>query len=298
MGIGSQAAELTAADNGVGGGLWVAPIYVNSDSDGFEAQGVSYGTDLNLYGVSLGADYAFMPNLRAGIMFNVGSGDADGQGIASNVTNDFDYWGLGIYAGYTYGAFTVVGDFGYSTVDNDVKAGSGLAEIGELSSSMDAAIYTVGVTAQYGLEFSGIDIKPHAGLRYSFVDLDDYSVDSSVAGEVAGYEADSMSVFSIPVGVTFSKDIVSENWTVKPSFDLTLTGNFGDDEAEGTVGWTGVANLDKNLSTEVFDNFTYGATLGISAQNTSGFALGVNVGYTGSSNVDDLSVGANARFTF
>ena len=298
MGIGSQAAELTAADNGVGGGLWVAPIYVNSDSDGFEAQGVSYGTDLNLYGVSLGADYAFLPNLRAGIMFNVGSGDADGQGIASNVTNDFDYWGLGVYAGYTYGAFTVVGDFGYSTVDNDVKAGSGLAEIGELSSSMDAAIYTVGVTAQYGLEFSGIDIKPHAGLRYSFVDLDDYSVDSSVAGEVAGYDADSMSVFSIPVGVTFSKDIVSENWTVKPSFDLTLTGNFGDDEAEGTVGWTGVANLDKNLSTEVFDNFTYGATLGISAQNTSGFALGVNVGYTGSSNVDDLSVGANARFTF
>ena len=298
MGIGTQAAELTTADNGVGGGLWVAPIYVNSDSDGFEAQGVSYGTDLNLYGVSLGADYAFLPNLRAGLMFNVGSGDADGQGIASNVTNDFDYWGLGVYAGYTYGAFTVVGDFGYSTVDNDVKAGSGLAEIGELSSSMDAAIYTVGVTAQYGLEFSGIDIKPHAGLRYSFVDLDNYSVDSSVAGEVAGYEADSMSVFSIPVGVTFSKDIVSENWTVKPSFDLTLTGNFGDDEAEGTVGWTGVANLDKNLSTEVFDNFTYGATLGISAQNTSGFALGVNVGYTGSSNVDDLSVGANARFTF
>ncbi len=298
MGIGTQATELTTADNGVGGGLWVAPIYVNSDSDGFEAQGVSYGTDLNLYGVSLGADYAFQPNLRAGIMFNVGSGDADGQGIASNVTNDFDYWGLGIYAGYTYGAFTVVGDFGYSTVDNDVKAGSGLAEIGELSSSMDAAIYTVGVTAQYGLEFSGIDIKPHAGLRYSFVDLDDYSVDSSVAGEVAGYDADSMGVFSIPVGVTFSKDIVSENWTVKPSFDLTLTGNFGDDEAEGTVGWTGVANLDKSLTTEVFDNFTYGATLGISAQNTSGFALGVNVGYTGSSNVDDFSVGANARFTF
>ena len=63
-------------------------------------------------------------------------------------------------------------------------------------------------------------------------------------------------------------------------------------------GWTGVANLDKSLTTEVFDNFTYGATLGISAQNTSGLALGVNVGYTGSSNVDDLSVGANARFTF
>ena len=38
MGIGAQAADLTTAENGVGGGLWVAPIYKNVDSDGFEAQ--------------------------------------------------------------------------------------------------------------------------------------------------------------------------------------------------------------------------------------------------------------------
>ena len=297
MGIGAQAADLTTAENGVGGGLWVAPIYKNVDSDGFEAQGVDYGTDLNLYGVSLGADYAFMPELRVGLMFNVGSGDADGQGIASNVSNDFDYWGVGMYAGYNIGNFTLVGDLGYSTVDNDVTAASGLADIGELSSSMDASIFTIGITGQYALEFSGVDIKPHAGLRYSSLDLDDYTVDSAVAGEVAGYEADSLSIFSIPVGVTISKDIVAGNWTVKPSFDLTLQGNFGDDEAEGTVGWNGVSNLDKNLTTEVFDNFTYGANLGVAAQ-TGNFSLGVGVGYVGSSNTDEFSASANARFTF
>ena len=297
MGIGAQAADLTTAENGVGGGLWVAPIYKNVDSDGFEAQGVDYGTDLNLYGVSLGADYAFMPELRVGLMFNVGSGDADGQGIASNVSNDFDYWGVGMYAGYNVGNFTVVADLGYSTVDNDVTAASGLVDIGELSSSMDASIFTIGVTSQYALEISGVDIKPHAGLRYSSLDLDDYTVDSAVAGEVAGYEADSLSIFSIPVGVTISKDIVAGNWTVKPSFDLTLQGNFGDDEAEGTVGWNGVSNLDKNLTTEVFDNFTYGANLGVAAQ-TGNFSLGVGVGYVGSSNTDEFSASANARFTF
>ena len=297
MGIGAQAADLTTAENGVGGGLWVAPIYKNVDSDGFEAQGVDYGTDLNLYGVSLGADYAFMPELRVGLMFNVGSGDADGQGIASNVSNDFDYWGVGMYAGYNIGNFTLVGDLGYSTVDNDVTAASGLADIGELSSSMDASIFTIGITGQYALEFSGVDIKPHAGLRYSSLDLDDYTVDSAVAGAVAGYEADSLSIFSIPVGVTISKDIVAGNWTVKPSFDLTLQGNFGDDEAEGTVGWNGVSNLDKSLTTEVFDNFTYGANLGVAAQ-TGNFSLGVGVGYVGSSNTDEFSASANARFTF
>ena len=45
-------------------------------------------------------------------------------------------------------------------------------------------------------------------------------------------------------------------------------------------------------------NFTYRATLGSSAQNESCISLSLTVGYTGSSNVDDLSVGANARFTF
>ena len=172
---------------------------------------------------------------------------------------------------------------------------------------MDASIFTIGITGQYALEFSGVDIKPHAGLRYSSLDLDDYTVDSAVAGEVAGYEADSLSIFSIPVGVTISKDIAAGNWTVKPSFDLTLQGNFGDDEAEGTVGWSGVANLDKSLTTEVFDNFTYGANLGVAAQTgnfslgvgvTGNFSLGVGVGYVGSSNTDEFSASANARFTF
>ena len=77
-----------------------------------------------------------------------------------------------------------------------------------------------------------------------------------------------------------------------------MTGNFGDDENEGTFKWAGVENIDSAITSEVFDNFTYGATLGIAAQSEAGIALGLTVGYTGSSNVDDLSVGANARFTF
>ena len=47
-------------------------------------------------------------------MFNVGSGEADGQGDTSNVTNDFNYYGFGLYAGYSMGAFSIVGDVSYS----------------------------------------------------------------------------------------------------------------------------------------------------------------------------------------
>ena len=292
MGIGAQSASMTFAENGQGAGLWLNPIYKSHDSDGFDAEGVDYGVDMDLYGVALGADYTLANGLRFGAMFNVGSGDADGQGAGSAVSNDFDYYGFGAFVGYTMGALSVVGDVSYTAVDNDVEANLPFDKVG---ASLDSTNFSVGVTGKYELDFNGLSVAPHAGLRYSSIDIDDYSVDGQET--YAHFSAQSMDVFSIPVGVTIAKDIVAGSWTVKPSFDLTLTGNFGDDEFEGDVNWEGVSNLVTQTSTEVLDNFTYGATLGVAAQ-TGNFSLGLGVNYTGSSNVDEFGVQANARFVF
>ena len=298
MGMGAQNGAITYANNGQGAGLWVTPIYMNSDSDGFEAQGISYGTDINLYGVALGGDYTLANGIRVGAMFNVGSGDVDGQGAGSNVSSDFDYYGLGLYAGYTMGQFSIVGDISYTAVDNDLEANTEFAEIGKLETSLDSSNISFGVTGAYAFDTAaGVKVTPHVGLRYSYIDIDDYTV-ASKAGAIGSYSADSLSVFSIPVGVTIASEFNAGSWSVKPSFDVTLTGNFGDDENEGTFHWNGVENIDCGLTSEIFDNFTYGATLGVSAQNAAGISLGLSVGYTGSSNVDDLGVSANARFTF
>ena len=298
MGMGAQNSAITYANNGQGAGLWVTPIYMNSDSDGFEAQGISYGTDINLYGVALGGDYTLANGIRVGAMFNVGSGDVDGQGAGSNVSSDFDYYGLGLYAGYTMGQFSIVGDISYTAVDNDLEANTEFADIGKLETSLDSSNISLGVTGAYAFDTAaGVTVTPHVGLRYSYIDIDDYTVDSKV-GAIGSYSADSLSVFSIPVGVTIASEFNAGSWSVKPSFDVTLTGNFGDDENEGTFHWDGVENIDCGLTSEIFDNFTYGATLGVAAQSASGISLGLSVGYTGSSNVDDFGVNANARFTF
>ena len=292
MGIGAQSASMTFAENGQGAGLWLNPIYKSHDSDGFDAQGADYGVDMDLYGVALGADYTLANGLRFGAMFNVGSGDADGQGAGSAVSNDFDYYGFGAFVGYTMGALSVVGDVSYTAVDNDVEANLGFDKVG---ASLDSTNLSVGVTGKYALDFNGVSVTPHAGLRYSNIDIDDYSVDGNET--YAHFSSQSMDVFSIPVGVTVAKDIVAGSWTVKPSFDLTLTGNFGDDEFDGDVTWEGISNHVTQTSTEVLDNFTYGATLGVAAQ-TGNFSLGLGVNYTGSSNVDEFGVQANARFVF
>ena len=300
MGVGAPNGSVTFADNGQGAALWVTPVYKNHDSDGFDAECADYGVDMDLYGVALGADYTLANGLRIGAMFNVGSGEADGAGVGSGVSNDFDYYGFAVYGGYTYGALSIIGDISYTAVDNDFEANTGLTNYGKLESSSDSDALSFGVTGQYAFDMQSVTVTPHIGLRFTQVELDDYTVKAG-GEEVVGFNTDSMNVFSIPVGVTFASDFTAGSWTVKPSVDLTVTANAGDTELDGDSTWFGTDNGfgDKTYatSTEVLDDFTYGATVGIAAK-TGGFSFGLGLNYTGSSNADEFGVNANARYVF
>ena len=140
FGIGSAISNLTVAGNTQGAALWLAPVYKTSDSDGFDAQGVDYGVNVDLYGVALGADYTLANGISFGAMFNVGSGEVDGEGAASPVTNDFDYYGFGAYAGYTMGQFSVVGDISYTVADNEVEASTSVDHIGATMDSTNLSL--------------------------------------------------------------------------------------------------------------------------------------------------------------
>ena len=300
MGVGAQSGTITYADNGQGAGLWLAPVYKNHSSDGFDAEGADYGVDMDLYGLALGADYTLANGVRIGAMFNVGSGDADGNGVASGVSNEFDYYGFGVYGGYTMGALSVVADVTYTAVDNDFDASTGLSSYGKLEGAADSDAFSLGITGQYEFATQSVTVTPHAGLRFTKVSIDDYTVKAD-GTEIADFSADDMNVFSIPVGVTFASEFTTGAWSVQPSLDVTLTANAGDTDLDGDSRWLGTDNgfgeMTYGVSTEVLDDFTYGATLGIAAK-TGGFSLGLGVNYTGSSNTDEFGVNANARFVF
>ena len=290
MGVGANGTNITVADNMQGAAIWLTPVYKSSEADGFDADGLDYGVDVDLYGVALGADYTLANGLRFGAMFNVGSGEVDGKDLGSNVSNDFDYYGFGAYVGYSIAAFSIVGDISYTVADNDVEAN--LLNGGKVSESLDSNNFSVGVTGQYQVDTGSVLVTPHVGLRYSSIDVDDYTI-----ANTANVDSDDLNIFSIPVGVTIATEFSANEWTIKPSFDFTVTGNFGDDSADGTVHWAGVENLSTSVSSEVIDSFTYGATLGLGVQNGN-FGLGLGVNYTGSSNTDEFGVQANARFVF
>ena len=294
LGMASVNSSLVAADNAQGGALWLAPIYRNMDSDDFGAQGVDYGADIDLAGVALGADFTTDSGVRVGGYFNVGSGDADGQGVGSDVSNDFDYFGLGIYAGMTFGDLSVIADAGFTQVSSDLEQNTVTAD--KLTADTDTDVVSLGLKGEYKLSTAFVDVVPHLGVRYTRLDMDSYDVKSQY-GVIASSSSDTMDVVSVPFGVSLSKDIAAGDWTVKPVFDLTLAANAADDEFDSDVTFTGMGTSTA-LSTEVLDDFTYGASLGVSAKYADSLSVGVNVGYTGSDNTDSFGVAGTLRYMF
>ncbi len=294
--MGNHGVQQVASNNdAVGGAVWLSPIYKNVKADSLESNGKDSGSDVKLTGIALGADVTTSNNLRLGAMFNLGSGDTDGNKLGSEASNDFDYFGLGAYAGYSFGNFAVAGDITYSQVDNDLSATSSLG-YGKFNSSVDTNVFSLGITAKYTFDTNFATITPHAGIRYTSLDADSLDV-KSANGVIAKTSYDKANVVSFPVGVTFTKDIKVNAWKLQPTFDVTLTANTGDTKAEYDTYFVG-ADSKVKLESEFTDSVTYGLTAGFEAQHESGVALGLGVNYEGSSNTNSYGVSGNVRYSF
>lgn len=291
MGVGNVNSALMYADNANGAGIWLAPVYKNHDSDSFDANGVDYGADIDLTGVAFGADFTTDEGLRFGAMFNIGTGDADGQGAASAVSNDFDYYALGLYAGASFDKFSLVGDLTYAQSSNDIEMNS---IIGKMDADTDVSALSFGLTGQYEFTTEVLDILPHVGVRFTQLEMDSYDV--KVGGDaVAASDSDTMNIVSIPVGVTFAKEIAAGEWYVKPALDLAVTMNTGDSELDTDTSF-GPMSMEP-VSAEVIDDVTYSVGLGLSAKYNA-LSLGLGVNYVGSDNTDELGVNGMARYSF
>ena len=292
--VGVEAASIAATGSQANGGVWVTPMYKNVDADGFNAEGATYGADIDLAGVAFGAD-TVNGNMRFGAVFNIGSGDADGKGNGNGLKNEFDYYGFGIYSAMGFGNLALVGDASLTVISHDVEGYSGVESFGNLNGKADTTAVTMGLTGQYAFSTPMVDVVPHAGVRFTRLDTESYDLNSA-KGVVGTTDFDVQNVFSVPVGVSLSKSLNAGGWLLAPSADLTITFNGGDTEAKSNTKFTGITE-NVALNTEVLDEVTYGLTLGLGAQyGAFGTSFGIN--YTGSENTDSLGVNAQARYMF
>ena len=285
--VGIEAASISATGSQANGGVWLTPMYKSLDADGFNAEGASYGSEVDLGGVAFGAD-TVNGNMRFGAVFNIGSGDADGKGQGNGLKDEFDYYGFGIYSAMGFGSFALVGDASMTVISHEVE---GLG----LRGKADTTAVTMGLTGQYTVATPAVDVTPHLGARFIRLNTDSYDL-IGADGAIATTDFDVQNVFSVPLGVTLSKAFVAGGWSLAPSADLTVAFNTGDTEAKSTTTFSGIGH-GINLNTEVLDEVQYGVTLGLGAQNGA-FGTSLNVNYTGSSNTDSFGVNAQCRYMF
>ena len=283
--------------------LWLNPIYRNYKAKDYDAQGREYGSDIELYGAILGLDHyedgnsrllagTGLEGLRFGAMFSVGAGDAQGKNAGQGISNDMSFYSLGVFAGLDLGRnVKLVANLSYAEVNNDLSAWAGVADWNMMTSSTDSSNWNVGVGAQVTLQAlkSQVEITPHLSLRYHRVALDDYEV--AIDGtKVAENSMQDMNMWSVPLGVSFARDFITDQWQLRPAFDLTISANFGD---------TDMYSRTRFYCTQVIDNFTYSVTTGIALKHNSGkFSAVLNVGYNGSLHAEDYMINGQLNYLF
>lgn len=284
--FGVETNAISATGSNSKGGVWLTPMYKSVEADGFDAQGVSYGSDVDLSGVAFGADM-LKGQMRYGAVFNIGSGDSEGKGHGAGLKDEFEYYGVGIYTAMGFSNLTVVADASFNVISHKV---SGF----DLNGEADTTAVTMGLTGQYTFATPVVDVTPHVGARFIRLNTDAYKLKAE-DGILARTDFDVQNVFSVPVGVTLSKAFEMGGWSLAPCSDFSVTFNTGDTEVTSTTLSAGLPMV--KLSTEVMDELNYGVNVGLAAQYGSlGGTIGVN--YVGSENIDSFGVNANVRYSF
>lgn len=183
--------------------------------------------------------------------------------------------GLSVYTGKNVAdtSLYIGADLSYLWVDNDLKGTVAGASADE---SLDSTVFTVGLRADWTAYEGAFNVVPHAGVRYTAIDVDNYR----------GYASDSINVVELPVGVEVNGTFEASGWKVVPSVDFTIVPQVGDKDVKTAVG-----NVD------VIDNL-YNTTVGVEAVYGQ-YAFGLDAGYGfGSDDRQNATVKANFSYRF
>ena len=123
LGFGAASIARQGAIEGTSAGVWLQPVYMHYDSDGFSAVLTDdYGVSSGLYGTVLGADVKFGGNYIVGAAFSTGTGTSHSDGSHSYTSSDFDFWGGSLYGSMELGGFTIAADTGVTRLTGDAEA--------------------------------------------------------------------------------------------------------------------------------------------------------------------------------
>lgn len=295
-GVANTSGTLFTPDSKKGVSVWTTPVFNYTDADGLNSDGLGYGSSVKLSSLAVGADYLADNNVRAGGFFHVGTGKADGNGLANSTDGDVSFWGLGIYGSYTYDKFDISGDLSWTKIKDDVDSSLNMFAYHKLSADIDSTLVKASVNGQYRFTVSSVDLVPNAGLHYTNIKVDGYNVKADGL-TVAKIGSSTANIFSIPVGLSVEKTFdMGNDWKLKPVANVSVSYNMGDTDTDFTSSFVGLAG-DK-LKAEIIDDFTYGAGAGLSLTKNNTASIDAGINYVGSQNTNSFDVFLKGSYQF
>lgn len=295
-GVANTSGTLFTPDAKKGVSVWATPVFNYTDADGLNSDGLGYGSSVKLSSLAVGADYLAENNVRAGGFFHVGTGKADGKGLADSTDGDVSFWGLGIYGSYTYDKFDISGDLSWTKIKDDVDSSLNMYAYHKLSADIDSTLVKASVNGQYRFTVGSVDLVPNAGLHYTNIKVDGYNVKADGL-TVAKVGSSTANIFSIPVGLSVEKTFdMGNDWKLKPAANVSVSYNMGDTDTDFTSSFVGLAG-DK-LKAEIIDDFTYGAGAGLSLTKNNTASIDAGINYVGSQNTNSFDVFLKGSYQF
>lgn len=212
-------------------GWWVQPIAGKLKSDDLAVGGMKSGYSIDTFGIMGGFDRKLRNGDTIGVAASYQSGDADSEGNALPVSTDVTNYGFHLWHARELDAFRLMGMFSYSKTSGDAK----MNVLGqEVTSDLGATEISIGARADKEFQWGTVRMIPHAGVRASMIDVDDYTIEMG-SEELFKVSEDKLWIFEVPVGVTFASSFEYARWNVQPYVDLTVRGRFGDTDSTFTL---------------------------------------------------------------
>lgn len=235
--------------------IWAHYIHNKEDIDGMDFGGVDGSYEAQYNGIVVGSDLYKNGKTTAGIALSYADGNINGSNIASSTKNDAEYYGASLYGRIDNGDSAILGDISYMHSDNDITQNNSGHEI---TASADADAFSIGIRAEQAYKAGAGKFVPYAGIRYMHLGAGDYS--NSLGME---YNAEDQNLWLLPVGVTYSAEVQSGDWTVKPIAEVGYVWTMGDRDTDQTVSLNGASDT---FGFETADSGSFIGRLGIEAE--------------------------------
>ena len=237
--------------------IWAHYIHNKEDIDGMDLGGIEGSYDAQYNGIVVGSDLYKNGKTTAGIALSYADGNINGSNFASSTKNEAEYYGASLYGRIDNGDSAILGDISYMHSDNDITQNNSGHEI---TASADADAFSIGIRAEQAYKAGAGKFVPYAGIRYMHLGAGDYS--NSLGME---YNADDQNLWLLPVGVTYSAEVQSGDWTVKPIAEVGYVWTMGDRDTDQTVSLNGASDT---FGFETADSGSFIGRLGIEAEKS------------------------------